>query len=188
MRTLILEEIKRKLKAISLLIGCALITSCGGGGDTTDTAAPPVTNPPVSNLPPDPGETGLQTIEGIDSDLDGIRDDLQIYIFNRFSDQDRDAMIQVAASLQDQLLSNQTTALATASATRAFRSIGCYLSVQSGVPIDQKSTEVRILQAKVVNTIDRLQAYKVFNRAIGAQTFTALPLDQQLDSCEFNAN
>ena len=188
MQTLILGDVIRRVRAISLLVGCALIASCGGDGDNTSAVAPPVNNPPVSNLPPDPGETGLQTITGIDSDLDGVRDDLQIYIFNRFSGLDRDAMMQVAISLQDQLLANQTTALATASATRVFRSIGCYLSIQSGVPAEQKSIEIRLLQAKVVNTIDRLQAHKVFSRAIGEQTFTALPLDQQLDSCEFNVN
>lgn len=35
---------------------------------------------PIAKLPPDPGETGKKTILGIDSDGDGIRDDIQIAI------------------------------------------------------------------------------------------------------------
>ncbi len=33
--------------------------------------------PTGSGMPPDPGESGKQTIEGIDSDNDGIRDDVE---------------------------------------------------------------------------------------------------------------
>ena len=35
---------------------------------------------PTSVLPPDPGEAGKATLEGIDSDRDGVRDDVQRYI------------------------------------------------------------------------------------------------------------
>ncbi len=39
-------------------------------------------------LPPDPGEAGKQTLEGIDSDQDGVRDDLQREIVFMYPDRD----------------------------------------------------------------------------------------------------
>lgn len=38
-------------------------------------------------LPPDPGKAGKQTLMGIDSDGDGLRDDVQRYIYLTYPDQ-----------------------------------------------------------------------------------------------------
>ena len=46
-----------------------------------------VTDVPIT-LPPDPGEAGKQTLEGIDSDNDGVRDDLQREIVFMYPDRD----------------------------------------------------------------------------------------------------
>lgn len=44
--------------------------------------APPTDCVPqyVADLPPDPGAAGLKTVEGIDADRDGVRDDVQRFI------------------------------------------------------------------------------------------------------------
>src|SRR5215203_1264155 len=44
--------------------------------------APPTDCVPqyVADLPPDPGAAGLKTVEGIDADKDGVRDDVQRFI------------------------------------------------------------------------------------------------------------
>lgn len=47
-----------------------------------------VTTRPAT-LPPDPGEVGKQTLEGIDSDKDGLRDDIQREIFFAYPDSER---------------------------------------------------------------------------------------------------
>ena len=41
------------------------------------------------NLPPDPGEAGKQTLAGIDSDGDGVRDDIQRYLALTITDSQR---------------------------------------------------------------------------------------------------
>jgi hypothetical protein len=46
----------------------------------TPTPSPTPTPPPFP-LPPDPGAAGKETIEGIDSDGDGVRDDIQRWIY-----------------------------------------------------------------------------------------------------------
>lgn len=56
------------------------------------------------NLPPDPGEAGKQTLLGIDSDNDGVRDDVQIAIARHYPEPEdekaRLALEQFAASWQ----------------------------------------------------------------------------------------
>ncbi len=67
-------------------------------------------------LPPDPGEAGRLTLEGIDSDNDGVRDDVQIDITNRYPSNTnaRLALRQLAKSLQKGFIAqknNDTQAL-----------------------------------------------------------------------------
>jgi hypothetical protein len=56
-----------------------------------DPGGDPPTDPPGpgGGLPPDPGEAGKATIEGIDSDQDGLRDDIQRYIALTYPDSEK---------------------------------------------------------------------------------------------------
>ncbi|MFK7826726.1 MAG: hypothetical protein AB8G05_21470 [Oligoflexales bacterium] len=50
------------------------------------------------NLPPDPGKKGTETLMGVDSNNDGLRDDVQRWIYFNYPDEPlvRKALIQVA--------------------------------------------------------------------------------------------
>jgi len=55
-----------------------------------------------ANLPPDPGEEGNKTIEGVDANRNGIRDDVELAIFKEYpnSAKTRAALLQYAFALQ----------------------------------------------------------------------------------------
>jgi hypothetical protein len=55
-------------------------------------------------LPPDPGAAGNATLAGIDSDGDGVRDDVQRYIGLTYpqSAKERAALTQAAVALEDE--------------------------------------------------------------------------------------
>ena len=57
----------------------------------------------VVPVPPDPGEAGKATLEGIDSDNDGVRDDIQRYIVLTYpnSEKTRAGLTQLAVTYQD---------------------------------------------------------------------------------------
>ncbi|MBA3353457.1 MAG: hypothetical protein H0U23_13755 [Blastocatellia bacterium] len=59
----------------------------------------------LANLPPDPGPEGLKTIEGIDSDKDGVRDDVQRFIAENYGHSERAvrALREVAKGAQRQI-------------------------------------------------------------------------------------
>ncbi|MBC7984846.1 MAG: hypothetical protein H7Y02_13445 [Candidatus Obscuribacterales bacterium] len=56
----------------------------------------------MANLPPDPGEAGKATIDGIDADKDGVRDDVQRFIHETWpnSERARKALYLIAQSKQ----------------------------------------------------------------------------------------
>ena len=64
----------------------------------------------ISTLPPHPGETGKLTLEGIDADNDGVRDDVQIEIFNRYPNDEkkRAALRQLAKKYQHSILASNS--------------------------------------------------------------------------------
>ncbi|GAM57897.1 hypothetical protein JCM19231_1408 [Vibrio ishigakensis] len=61
---------------------------------------------PVISLPPEPGNENDTTVEGIDSDADGVRDDVQRYIYFEYAGQPsvQLALMDVARSLQSALI------------------------------------------------------------------------------------
>ncbi|MBI5004638.1 MAG: hypothetical protein HZC04_00415 [Candidatus Lloydbacteria bacterium] len=78
------------------------------------------------NLPPDPGEAANATIEGVDANQNGIRDDVELAIFKLYpnSAKTRAAALQYAMALQIGLtqVSNSDTLVAMAQETsRAYR-------------------------------------------------------------------
>lgn len=64
----------------------------------------------LANLPPDPGAAGMLTLEGIDSDRDGVRDDVQRFIAENWGHSERAvvSLMNMAKITQAQLLSADT--------------------------------------------------------------------------------
>ena len=78
-----------------LIYGLSLLFVVGCGGTTGSTA----TEYKNANLPPDPGVAGKATLAGIDSDNDGVRDDVQIAIYERHpSEPEKRAVLEQEAS------------------------------------------------------------------------------------------
>ena len=165
---------------VTLALCCCLIGCSGGGGDDTS-----VNPQPVIDLPPDPGPAGLETVEGIDSDADGVRDDVQRFIALEYQESEttRAALTQVAIALQDQLLAAGSTTASLTAAAETMRAVECVLSVQTGGTVQERQRAVQRLQARVLNSALRFDAYREFDSQVAGQVISAVPLDQQLASC-----
>lgn len=105
---------------------------------------------------PDP-KLNDKTIAGIDSDNDGIRDDIQRWINEEFSTQPKVqmAMRQIAMGRQLDLLSVANKEQSIIASNKYLNDAICLSSI---VGIDQKSKLNRELDSKLLNTKDRLYA------------------------------
>ena len=109
-------------------------------------------------LPPDPGEAGKQTLEGIDSDSDGVRDDVQRYIATTYpqSARARAALSQYAIALQHVLLDTKDPTRAKAAWSDAIAGLRCLMYIQGVKPAASTETLIR---AEYLNTEPRVRAF-----------------------------
>jgi hypothetical protein len=147
---------------------------------TTSQPAPPP--PPEPGLPPDPGEAGKATLEGIDSNNDGVRDDVERYIALTVTDsaRHREALRAVARVIQRELLA-QTKEEAIQLAIEGVRSIEClsYLGVR-------KQDRWKEVMALMLNTHARLLAMDAHADRITGQVFAGLPNSLKRSACAFD--
>jgi len=124
----------------------------------------------VAGLPPDPGPAGEATLAGIDSDNDGVRDDVQRWIALTYpsSQKTREALKQSAIAEQLYLLDSANPKLTYAHAIEVDRASECLAYVQ---PINfyQISREMDAvfyntsLRSRVLFQADHLMSGKFFN-------------------------
>jgi hypothetical protein len=114
----------------------------------------------VVPLPPDPGEAGKATLAGIDSDNDGVRDDIQRYIALTYpsSEKTRAGLTQLAVANQDLIMnSNAPEATLLNIVSRRHRAQAC-MNYVGGGPTNTLALQ-RDLRAQILNTKQRSLAF-----------------------------
>lgn len=111
-----------------------------------------------------------KTVAGVDSDNDGIRDDVQRWINEEFSAQPKVkmAMRQLAMGRQLDLLSVSNKEQSIIASNKYLNDAICLSSI---VGIDQKSKLNRELDSKLLNTKDRLYADNKANANFSGQAW-----------------
>jgi hypothetical protein len=145
---------------------------------------PPPDPPGNSDLPPDPGEAGKETLAGIDSDDDGIRDDIQRYIALNYpeSEKTRAALRQASFALQKAILESHDEESALYNTELEARASECirYIHPDEGRKIDN------LLVAEFLNTLERSRAYLEYNSKLGGHVFGTKDMDEYKTSCTFD--
>ena len=161
-----------RFRFVSIIVLITILSACGGGSDSSSNSI---------NLPPDPGEDGKLTLEGIDSDNDGLRDDLQIAVYNRFPDDDptRAALVQRAKALQEAIIAGDS--LISSEVNTAAKSILKAVECMHAKVKNPASPDLFFLEELLVNTSARADAYINFNEMLSGQSFS---IDVSESSCE----
>jgi len=141
---------------------------------------------PVS-LPPDPGPAGMITLQGIDSDNDGVRDDIQRFIALSFpsSAKVRAALTQITVAAQSLILDSTNAQNAEADMVNLNRGLECSAAT---VGVAETLKMFAALRGQIVNTLPRLQAYFAAEAQFSGHTYTLTPQAQQIGSCTTNPN
>ena len=142
---------------------------CRPGDAPTDQCLPQR----FANLPPDPGARGRQTLKGIDSDSDGVRDDAQRFIVLNWGHSERAvrALSSIARNVQTniELGSTLDRDAAYEIAKSQGKSISCFSR-----SVDQKITFSNALEkvvSQVANTPERHRRYREFDGLLSGRVF-----------------
>jgi len=115
-----------------------------------------------ANLPPDPGEEGNKTIEGVDANRNGIRDDVELAIFKEYpnSAKTRAALLQYARAhfmaTQQPFLNNEIATEISREISRGSYCIG--ESIGEGDDYFEKFLSLtNFMESTIFNTEDRIQ-------------------------------
>lgn len=121
-------------------------------------------NPQGATLPPDPGEAGKATLSGIDSDHDGVRDDVQRWIALTYpnSAKERAALTQGALAIQVWIASGGNSTQT--DIQKLSRAIDCidYSFMASSTDIDggiNANEAYNSLEQLALNTPARIEAF-----------------------------
>lgn len=125
-------------------------------------------------LPPDPGEAGKLTLAGIDSDNDGVRDDVQRYLAHKFSSeqQTRSALITISTSQQRYLLERTDHNALVEATEQFFRAWNCLRSVRGSD--DSADAILDDLNEVILNTQQRRDANELANRQLSGAVLPRL--------------
>ena len=135
-------------------------------------------------LPPDPGEAGKQTLEGIDSDHDGVRDDMQRWI--AVSQQEapavRAALRQMVRAQQAYILkADSDIDVVLANADKQSMANECLGYLIGGYSVMDISDALR---AQMLNTKARSLAYVTADGKLSGHFFPVLKF--KASSCDFD--
>jgi hypothetical protein len=133
-------------------------------------------------LPPDPGEAGKQTLAGVDSDHDGIRDDLQRYIALTYSSSPvtMDALRQTTKVVQGVVLDSASTNSSINHATDLARALECLEAIR---PADAATVHETLI-SQALNTEARGLAFLASNDRLGGTVFPLASVNGRAASCD----
>lgn len=137
------------------------------------------------SVPPDPGEAGKQTLEGIDSDNDGVRDDIQRWIVVNYLDSEkrRAALRQYVKIDQFFLVDADDKALSRMHAEERQRASICAYYVfdfEDAVIAKDK------IRAQLLNTEERSRAYLKADSQLGGTSSLVFQDDEYKAQCSFD--
>ena len=138
----------------------------------------------AGNLPPDPGEAGKATLEGIDSDNDGVRDDVQRWIALTYpnSEKVRLALTQRAKINQQYVLNAADPTISKLIAKNIQKSGACLAHV---LPNDYYNLGIEF-RSIFFNTYDRSKALIRANHHLSGSVFTLVDYEDRKKGCDFN--
>ncbi|CAA6800098.1 MAG: Unknown protein [uncultured Campylobacterales bacterium] len=160
-------------------------------------------NHPEYVLPQDPGSAGKDELLGIDSNDNGIRDDVEIYIYNRYKNEPNHKRVLIAIASQyakatQKILVDPENAYDNETYKIMHDSYDCtfywYRKYTKNLDTTAKRIEFRKsndpidddISKEIFNTYERNKAYIEYNGALGGKVFKDRM--SKIEHCDRNIN
>lgn len=115
------------------------------------------------------------TLEGVDDNKNGVRDDIDHYIQKKYSKKDHvSAMTQMAISMQQSLIVDINDGIAVKKANqKVVEAINCiYSKFDRTAGDEQPANAAKIIESLTTNTKQRLLAYLAYNKALDGTSWS----------------
>jgi hypothetical protein len=138
-------------------------------------------------IPPDPGEAGKQTVLGIDSNENGVRDDVERYIVfaHPQSEKTRMALTQYATEEQKMLADANDKEKTIANSELSLRAYRCFKFIYKQ-DIDAAIDMRKLLDAEMLNTKERSKVYLHADGQLGGQGGSGFSDEENKAACYVN--
>jgi hypothetical protein len=144
-------------------------------------------------LPPDPGNLGKVTLAGVDSNGNGVRDDVERYIAFTYpqSARQRASLTQFTIALQEEILGTGNDTLSRSNSEQVSNAVDClnFTIMSSDADVVGVRTAYYIylsLRATILNTPDRAKAYFQANSQLGAMFRSSVTFSEKAQRCMVN--
>lgn len=166
---------KKGLLYLSLVLALTACSSEDSGNSDTPTDDTPTTVQELENSGAIPKLARSADLEGTDADNNGIRDDVDDYISNQFSDSSQISAANQAARANQAVLGTDllTPTAVRQTSQRISRATACVYEVFESSASGTEPAEVsRDLEAITFNTASRLEKYMEFNKALDGASWS----------------
>ena len=153
----------RRFKNMLLMALVGVLVACGGGsGESGNSPSGESGNSPISPLLP-PGATGMSTLVGVDSNANGLRDDVELVIQDMYEDNPEDMQIlnMGVRAIQMQLESTMTGTDQDSDAASEMTAMFIYCLMEHSSMDEDKG--LTLLTSLMINTEARRQAYDSYD-------------------------
>jgi hypothetical protein len=183
---------QKSLLTVAVLIVMVLLSGCSqSDGNSTSGDSKAEQEVIVINghtLPPEPDPAiNNATLLGVDVNKNGVRDDVERWIFKTYEHPIVQAVAMQNARAFQIILADPSKARDTVKFTEATTDCSGYYEYQDSRHIISKRKDLHEeSRAIVLNTRERSRAYYEFNQALSGGIYPARPWDTLKDSCDFN--
>ncbi|WP_345969135.1 hypothetical protein WCX72_07055 [Sulfurimonas sp. HSL1-6] len=175
------------MKLSTIFIILFLLTGCWDS-DAKHTSTDEVEIIDGHTLPPDPGEAGKETLLGIDSNNDGVRDDVERWIYKTYSSKIRREVLMQGARAHQAMLADPD-AISNAQKWQQVitnRVIACESYLFRKYDIEYGIESYSEMKKRIYNSEERLEKYMRYDHALGGGVYGVEENERVKSSCDFN--
>ena len=187
---------------ILVLLSALIFSACGGDDSKNNTINPTedtnITQPSLVidgyTLPPMPDKTlNDSTLLGIDSNNNGVRDDVEIWIYTTYDKPIERAVFMQSARAYQIVIQEPQKALENLLIMQAATACTAYWSLRAkregeGVWLEKFRNYSKEISPIQFNTKERFLAYEKYNHTLSGGVYSLVDTDKMKSMCDFNAS
>jgi hypothetical protein len=181
----------KSLITTALLLVSIMINGCSQSDGNSTSTTNQVLVIDGYTLPPDPGEAGKETLLGVDSNDNGVRDDVERWIYTTY-DKPIERAVQMQSAKAYQIVINEPEKalenLPVMQAATACKAYWSFLAKDENKTsfLEEYKDYAREIKSIQFNTADRFLAYEKYNSTLSGGVYSGYKMDEWSKKCEFD--